>query len=304
MLDEQVERIRKQYGKMISKDEVAQGNDITGAFINEEHGINATATFTTDIFKDEATASLFLGKKVGDVITVNTKGLFDDDHKLMEYLKVDHDTVHGLDISVDFKIEEITATEPAELTQELFDKLFGEGKVSSVEEIKAKIKEDAENQFAVQADQKFLNDITESLLHSTKFDLPAAFLKKWMQSAGETPLTAEQAEAEYERSEKGLRYQLIEGKIVSSNNLQLTFEELKNFTAQMIRQQMAQFGQMDPSDADVDGIVARVLQNQDEAKKISDQLMSQKMLGLYKEKVKSTTKEVSYADFVKESYGE
>lgn len=304
LLDEQVERIRKQYGKMISKDEVAQGNDITGAFINEEHGINATATFTTDIFKDEATASLFLGKKVGDVITVNTKGLFDDDHKLMEYLKVDHDTVHGLDISVDFKIEEITATEPAELTQELFDKLFGEGKVSSVEEIKAKIKEDAENQFAVQADQKFLNDITESLLHSTKFDLPAAFLKKWMQSAGETPLTAEQAEAEYERSEKGLRYQLIEGKIVSSNNLQLTFEELKNFTAQMIRQQMAQFGQMDPSDADVDGIVARVLQNQDEAKKISDQLMSQKMLGLYKEKVKSTTKEVSYADFVKESYGE
>ena len=222
----------------------------------------------------------------------------------MEYLKVEHDDVHNLDINVDFTIEEVSSTEPAELNQELFDKLFGDGQVSSVEDIKAKIKVDAENQFATQADQRFLNDVTESLLEKTNFDLPATFLKKWMQTAGENPLTAEQAEEEYNRSEKGLRYQLIEGKIVNANKLQLTFEELKQYTAGMIRQQMFQFGQTQPTDADVDGIVTRVLQNQEEAKKISDQLMSQKMLNVYKQKVKSNTKEVTYADFVKESYGE
>lgn len=304
LLDEQVDRIRKQYGNKISKTEVGEGDDITGTFVNEEKEINAQATVSTEVFKDKETAKKFIGKKVGDVISLNTKGLFNDDHQLMEYLKVDHDEVHGLEVDVDFTIEEISATEPAELNQELFDKLFGEGQVSSVEDIKAKIKVDAENQFAMQADQKFLNDVTESLLHKTNFDLPSAFLKKWMQTAGENPLTAEQADAEYSRSEKGLRYQLIEGKIVNSNKLQLTFDELKAYTSGMIRQQMAQFGQTDPTDADVDGIVARVLQNQEEVKKISDQLMSQKMLNLYKEKVKSNTKEVSYADFVKESYGE
>ena len=304
LLDEQVDRIRKQYGNKISKTEVGEGDDITGTFVNEEKEINAQATISAEVFKDKETAKKFVGKKVGDVVSLSTKGLFNDDHQLMEYLKVDHDEVHGLDIDVDFTIEEISATEPAELNQELFDKLFGEGQVSSVEDIKAKIKVDAENQFAMQADQKFLNDVTESLLHKTNFDLPSTFLKKWMQTAGESPLTAEQADAEYSRSEKGLRYQLIEGKIVNSNKLQLTFDELKAYTSGMIRQQMAQFGQTDPTDADVDGIVARVLQNQEEVKKISDQLMSQKMLNLYKEKVKSNTKEVSYADFVKESYGE
>ena len=126
----------------------------------------------TDIFKNKKAADAFLGKKVGDLVTVNTKGLFDDDHKLMDYLKVGHDDVHGLEIDVDFKIEEITMSEPAELNQELFDKLFGPGNVSSVDEIKAKIKEDAEKQFATQADQKFLNDVTESLLNNTKFELP------------------------------------------------------------------------------------------------------------------------------------
>ena len=65
----------------------------------------------------------------------------------MDYLKVSHDDVHGLDINVDFTIEEINSVEKAELNQELFDKLFGPGVISSVEELKAKIKEDAEAQF-------------------------------------------------------------------------------------------------------------------------------------------------------------
>src|SRR5690606_18810108 len=190
------------------------------------------------------------------------------------------------------------------LTQELFDKLFGEGNVASLEELKAKIKEDAERQFSTQADQKFLNDVTESLLKTTTFDLPAEFLKKWIRTAGETPLTAEQAETEYTKSENGLRYQLIEGKIMSSNNLQITFEDLKAYTSDVIRKQMAQFGQMDPTEADVEGIVARVLSNQEEVKRLSDQVMSEKMLNLFKEKVNANTKEVTYEDFIKESYGE
>ncbi|AWA31343.1 trigger factor [Flavobacterium magnum] len=304
MLDDQITRIRKQYGKMISKDTVEAGDDIAGTFNNTEKGISNPAQFTLDVFKDKKQADQFIGKKVGDVVTLNTKGLFPDDHQLMDYLKVGHDDVHGLDIDVDFTIEEIHTSELAEMNQELFDKLFGEGNVSSVEEIRAKIKEDAERQFESQANQKFLNDVIEYLLNHTKFDLPATFLKKWIQTVGETPLNAAQAEEEYAKSEKGLRYQLIEGKVMSQNNLQITFEELKDYTAQMIRRQMAQFGQMDPTDADVDGIVARVLSNQEEIKRISDQVMSEKMLNLYKEAVKHEVKEVTYDEFIAASYGE
>jgi len=304
MLDEQVERIQKQYGKLVSKDTVEEGDDIVGTFTNEERGINNRTTITTDIFKDKKAAKKFIGKKVGDVVTIGTKGLFDDDHKLMDYLKVGHDDVHGLDIEVNFTIDEINTHEKTELNQELFDKLFGEGVVTSVEQLKEKIKEDAEQQFATQAEQKFLNDVTEWLIESTKFDLPSEFLIKWLQTAGENPLTPEQAEDEYKRSENGLRYQLIEGKIMTENNLQINFEDLKDYTAGVIRKQMAQFGQMNPSDADVDGIVARVLSNKDEVKRLSEQVMSEKMLNLFKENVKYKTKEVTYQDFIKEMYGE
>lgn len=304
LLNEQVERIQKQFGKLYSKEKSEEGDELRGTFKNEAEGINQEATVNTSIFKNKTTAKKFIGKKVGDVVTVSTKSLFADDHDLMKYLGVPHDKAHGLDVEVEFTISEINGYELAEITQELLDKLFGEGKVTSVEELKQKIKEDAENQFAAQADQMFLNQVTEYLLENTKFDLPETFLKKWLQTAGETPMTPEQAEEEYNKSEKGLRYQLIEGKIITENNLQVTFEELKAFANDIIRKQMAQFGQMNPTDADIENITARILSNQEEVKRLSDQLISQKMLNLFAEKSGAKTKEVTYPEFIKISYGE
>src|SRR5690606_21035329 len=102
--------------------------------------INNKATFTLDKFKGKSTEKLFVGAKVGDVITLKTKGLFSDDHDLMHFLKVSHDDAHGLDIEVNFTVEEVNTRELADLDQDLFDKLFGKGVVTSVTELKAKIK--------------------------------------------------------------------------------------------------------------------------------------------------------------------
>jgi trigger factor len=183
MINDQVKHIQKQYGKIVAKKEVAEGDEITGIFKNEDKNIENSTTITLDKFKGKAAAKKFIGAKVGDVITLKTKGLFDDDHDLMNYLKVPHDDAHGLDIEVTFEITEVNARELADLDQEFFDKLFGKGNVTSVTELKAKIKEDAEKQFVQQSDQKLLNDVTEYLVENTKFDLPASFLQKWIQTA-------------------------------------------------------------------------------------------------------------------------
>jgi trigger factor len=304
LVNDQVERIQKQYGKFITESTVAAGFDVKGTFVNEENKINNQVTISEAIFKDKTTFAALIGKSVGDVVAFETKGMFADDHQLMDYLKVDHDAVHGLDISVNFTIDGITSTEKAELNKELFDKLFPNGDVDTLDGLKQKIKEDAEMQFVQQADQKFLNDVTEFLVNSTSFELPSTFLKKWIQTVGETPLTAEQAEVEYAKSEKGLRYQLIETKVILANNLQMQYEELTAFTKELIQAQMAQFGQLNPSEEELNNIVTRVLSNQDEIKRVSDQLISIKMLNLYKEKVKFTQKEITYPDFIKAMYGE
>lgn len=303
MIDDQVMRIRKQYGKLISKKTVGDSDELNGTFTNEQEEIENKAVLELSKIKSKKALTALKGKAVGDTVTLKTKGLFKEDYLLPSTLGIPRERAEDLNIEVSFTIEEINERQPAELNQELFDKLFGEGNVTSEKDMREKIKADSEGQFQQQSDQKLLNDVTERLIDTTKFDLPTEFLKKWMQTTGEKPLSAEEANDEFERTEKGLRYQLIEGKLITEHGLEIQFDELKEFAKGFIRSQMAQYGQVNPKDEDLENIAGRVLGNQEEVKRLSEQLMSQKLLQLYKEKANLKTKEVNYDQFIKEVYG-
>ncbi|AQS94861.1 trigger factor [Polaribacter sp. BM10] len=302
LLDEEVKNIQTRYGKMSTLEEATEHSNVTGTFVNEEKGIEKKSTFLVNDLKGKKNEKKVIGAKVGDVIELETKKLFEDNNKLQHILGVSADEIKDLDIKVTLTVEEITKTEPADLDKELFDKLFADGSVSSVTELREKIKEDAEKQFLQQSDQHLLNSVIEHLIENTKFDLPADFLKKWLATAGEKPLTEEEAAAEYEKSEKGLRYQLIEGKIMKDNDIKLDYAELVDYAKGFIRTQMAQFGNMNPEEKELDEIAGRILQNQEEAQKLQTQLISQKLLDFYKENMTFKTKELSYEEFVKEAY--
>jgi len=302
MVNEQMGNIREQYGKLITQVAVEENSNITGTFVNEEKEIEKKSTFKLEKIKGKVNQKSFLGLKAGDILELKSKNLFTDDHILMNILGISHDEAHEFDATLKFTIEEITQTELAELNQELYDKLFGADLIKSEEELKQRLKEDAEKQFASQAEQQLLNAVTENLIENTKFDLPAEFLKKWLAVSGEKPMTVEQAGEEYEKSEKGLRYQLIEGKLMTANSLQVTYEDLKDYTKGFVKAQMAQFGDNKIDDKELEGIVTRVLSNQEEVKRLSDQLKNEKLLKFFKENIKLKSKEVTYEEFVKEVY--
>ena len=302
LIDKEVENLQSRYGKMSAVDVIKDKTNVTGTFVNEEQQIENKSTINLSDLKGKANLKKFVGNKVGDVIELKTKGLFSDDHKLEGALGLSHEQIHGLDIEVSFTIEETTEIELADLDQELFDKLFTDGSVKTVSELRKKIQDDAEKQFQQQADQQLLNSVTEYLIDNTSFDLPSAFLQKWLATAGEKELTSEQAVEEYNKSEKGLRYQLIQEKIIKDNDIKLDYEELKEYAKGFIRSQMAQFGNMNPEDAELDDIANRILTNQEEAKKLQDQLLSQKLMTFYKEKMTFKIKKVTYEGFIKEVY--
>ena len=303
MIDEQVDRIRRQYGKLVSKTEVGTAEEVTGVFAEASQEIDQKSTLDLSKIKSKKALESLKSKKVGDTVTLKTKGLMKEDYLLPGLLGISKELAENLDIEVSFSIEEINERQLAVLDQDLFDRLFGKDSVSSEEDMRNRIKSDSEAQFEQQSDQKLINDVTEWLIEMASFDLPSEFLKKWIQNTGDKPLTSEEAHEEFERSEKGLRYQLIEGKLIRDNNLNIQFEELKEFAKGFIRSQMAQYGQLDPKEEDLENIAVRVLSNQDEVKRLSEQLMSQKLLSLYKEQANLKVKEITYEDFVKEVYG-
>jgi len=301
MIDDQIKNMQNQYGKLVSKNTIEDGLEITGTFTNEELEVNNPSTFQLKNIKEKSNKEAFKNLKTGESIDLKTKKLFNEDSDLSFHLKLNDQNKDEIN-EVKFLLKEINERQPADLDQELFDKLFGKDAIKSVTEFKDKLKADAEANFVNQTDQKLLNDINDYLIENTKFDLPVSFLKKWMMTAGENKLSEKEAEEEYVKSEKGLRYQLIEAKILEENEIKIDFEQIKNFSKDLIKIQMKQYGQNNPDDKELDSISERVLSNKEEVKRISDQLLSQKLIKLFKSNLKFKNNKVSYEKFIEMAY--
>lgn len=302
MIDNQIKSIQKQYGKLVSQNEVKEGFLVQGKFVNEEEEIDHQTTLKPEDLKSKKDQKLLLGAKVNDSITYKTKGLFKDTADLAKHLGIEEDKAKELKTEVNFEISEINEEILAELNEELFNKIYPNAEIKTEKDLREKIKDDAESQLEQQSDQQLLNDVSEYLIDNVEFDLPSDFLKKWLRVSGEEELTEEQAKEEFEKSEKGLRFQLIEGKIIKDNKLQVTMDEIKDTTKNQIKMQMAQYGQMDLPDEQLESFAQSVLQKEDEVKKISDQVMNKKLLDFYKNNVNLKVKTVNYEKFIDEVY--
>lgn len=302
MIDEQINHIQNQYGKIIAKKKIEKGFEINAQFKNEEIDLDTMANFSMKDIKSRKAIKLLNESEVGSNLNLPSKGLFIDNTTAKRVLSLDDENLKKLSkLDLTLEIKEVNERIPAEINQDLFDKLYKPGTVKSEKELKDKIKEGLQAQFKPQSNQKLMNDISETIVEKTKFKLPSDFLKKWIRSSGKEPMSEEAAIDEYNKSEKGIRYQLIEGKIISDNNLKMTFEELKEFTETLIKKQMSQYGQM-PEKEKLDGIVSNVLSNKEETKRISDQLMGDKMLKFFIEKAPLKRKKVAFDAFIKQAY--
>ena len=301
MIDDQIKNIQNQYGKLIAKTKIEDGFEINGKFMNEEFEVDNTSNFKLKDIKGKSNKESLRKLSIGDSIDLKTKDLFDKDSDLSFHLKTNDDNKDKVK-NITFLLNEINEREPADLDQDLFDKLFGKDAIKSVTELKNKLKSDAESNFINQTDQKLLNDVTEYLIDNTKFDLPDNFLKKWMQTAGENRLDEKEAAMEYEKSEKGLRYQLIESKIVKDNEIKIDHDQIKDFSKDLIKTQMKQYGQNSPEEKELESISQRILSNKDEVKRISDQLLSKKLIDLFKSNLKFKNNKVSYEKFIEMAY--
>ena len=302
MIDQQINHIQNQYGKIMAKKNVKKGFEITAQFKNEELELDTIANFTLSDIKSRKAIKSLSESEVGSILNLSSKTLFNDEITAKRILSLDEEKIKKLaDINLTLEIKEVNERIPAEINQELFDKLYKPGTIKSEKEFKDKIKEGLKEQFKPQSNQKLMNDISETIVDKTKFKLPSDFLKKWIRSTGKEPMTKEVAIDEYNKSEKGIRYQLIEGKIISDNKLNMTFDELKDFTRTLVKNQMSQYGQV-PEQEQLNGIVSKLLSNKDETKRISDQLMGDKMLKFFIEKAPLKKKKVAFDTFVKQAY--
>ena len=221
---------------------------------------------------------------------------------LMVYLamlNIGKEAYADLKANFSFTIDNISRMQPAELNTELFDKVYGQGVVKNDKEFRVKIAAEAEQIFVGDADRKFQNDAVDFLLEKTSFDLPEAFLKRWMLTVSEKPVTLDEIEQGFEEYKKSLKWQIIENKIAKENNLSVTKEEAVAETKKLIRAQMAQYGEVSPEEEQLEKYAHQVLTNKEEEKNIYDRIFAAKLTVFFKSAFKINEKEISYKNFIK-----
>jgi trigger factor len=199
----------------------------------------------------------------------------------------------------EYTITEIKRMQPCAINSQLFDKIYGEGTVSSEEEFRGKIKKEMEAMFSKDSDKVFKRDLSNTLIGKLKLRLPDEFLKRWIMATNDKEITKEQIEDEYEQYSKSLKWQLIESKIISDNELKVEQEEVVAFAKELLAQQYTQYGMPAPEEEDLTQSAVKVLQNQEEAKRIYEAIYETKIIEFAKSIVKIDEKELSYDDFVK-----
>jgi len=303
-IDKYVDNFATRYGKMSAADEVKEGAVMKGVFheVDEKGEVveGAEHYHSTLRFDDLKAKEAFEGKKVEDKIVISSKDLLEDEAMLADTLGLED--IEDFDKRLQYKINEIVNQEKAAIDQELFDKVYGEGVVDSEEAFRAKVKEEAEKMYEGEADKVMLSAVLMHLVENTSFDLPDEFLKKWLQFNSEEPKTDEEVEQIYADAKKGMRYQLIEGKIADQFEIDVKQDDVLDQAVKMIKQQMQMYGISNPEmdDNQLKQIAMSSMQNENEYKRLADQVFADKMLVVMKENVKFEEKKVTFDEFVEE----
>ena len=301
MIDNQIEAYQNQFGKLLTVKEIKDDTNIIGVFKSEKLDHAKEANLKSNQISKSTFKKYFLNAKVGDNIELNPSKIFKNEDDLYKISGLEKDKLSEID-TIKFKINELNKNEKAKADKDFFKKVYPKETPKNITDFKSKIKEDIEKQFANQSDQKFLNDVTDSFIKNTKISLPKDFLKRLMKLNSKDEISDEDLEKEYLNSENGIKYQLIEEKLIIENDIKINSESIKEFATKMIKNQMAAYGQNNPDDKELNSILTRILSNQDEVKRISNQIISEKLLVIYKEKINIKNKSVSYEEYIEIAY--
>ena len=308
LIDDQVQMYASQAGEFV-KAETFSGNDtITGDMREldaegntKEGGITTEGAMVMPAYiKDEDQKKLFDGCKAGDIITFNPKKAYpDNDAEVAALLKVQKDDVKDLTADFSYQITEIRHFQPAEVNQQLFDRVFGEGTVKDEKAFREKIAETIAPQLQQNSDYKFMLDVRQYVEKKVgELAFPEALLKRVMIQNNKDK-GAEYVENNFEGSLKELKWQLIKEQLVKANEVKVEEADLKAIAKDAIRAQFAQYGMSNIPDDVLENYAAEQLKKRENVDNFVDRAVEQKLMAALKNVVKLNQKEVTLDEFNK-----
>lgn len=306
LLDKQMDGYRQNYGTYDSVEEEAKDTDLIkgtltemdGAQVKEEAEAIENAILMPSYVKDETTRNSFIGAKVGDSVVLNPMTAYDNNKaEVASLLQTTKETLGDATPDYRFEIKEVTRYKKAEMNQELFDKVLGEGVATSEEEFKEKVAAELTRQFKPSVDHLFIHQAKDLIVEKMKdVTFPDAFLKRWLLETSDER-TPEQLEEDYPRILEDLKFHIAKQKIVEENELKVEYQDIEALAAEVAKAQFAQYGMTNlPADV-LQNYTKSLLEKEETVQNLVERATEDKVIDWLKANVSVMEKEIYSKEF-------
>ena len=300
MVEEEINRMQIKGGKMTEPETVNNEENVLNVLFKESdkegNAVEGVTKENSVILKylTAATQKKFMGKKVGEVVTVQLSKAFDEDKLAMivQDLGFEKDDAAAAKKYFNLEIVKIGLVEKRELNEDFFKEIYPAKDIKNEDELKIAIKEEIQQYWDAQSRNQMQDQLYHYLIDETKMEFPADFLKRWLQTGGEKPKTSEEAEAEFPGFINQLKWTLISDKLIQENKLQVTNEELRD---SMKAEIMKYFGAMSMGDDTswIESYIDRMMKDEKQVDSSYRRLITDKLFSWIETQAKSKEKEVT-----------
>ena len=291
----QKEQLLQQYGSLQEGKKAGEQDYIVADIENEGH--KAEGVYVSISHVAEEARGAFLGKKAGDKFQVDVNAAFTNETDRAAMLKVEKDQLANLDPLFTFTVVNVKTFVAAEENQETYDKIFGEGKVTTPEQFDEKIEERIKASHEQEANYRFGADVRKYFVEKAKLELPEAFLKRWLVYANEGKFTAEQVEQEFPAFLEDFKWQLVRGSLMQKFGLKVTQADLQAAAESFVAYQYAMYGMAGVPENIIKSSAENVLQDQNQRRRLEEQCEDNLTIAKVREEVTLQTKKISQDKF-------
>ena len=308
MVDAQVKRMAQQAGHPENVQSYEERDILRGILAQlDENGqpvesgiVIESASLMPTYFKNDEQKALFNGAKVNDILVINPSKAYEgNDAEVASLLKVKKEEVAQYTGNFSFQVNEISRFVPAEINQEFFNAVFGEGEVEGEEAFRAKVQEGIQAQHVLDSDYKFLLDLRaycEAKVGEVEF--PTEVLKKVMLNNNKEKGEA-YVEEHFEASINELKWHLIKEKLVKANEIKLEQTDVKAAAVEAARMQFAQYGMNNVPVEYLENYAEEMLKNKQQAQQLIERSIETKLVAALKNVLNLNHKAVSAEEFAK-----
>ena len=308
MVDAQVKRMAQQAGHPENVQSYEERDILRGILAQlDENGqpieggiVVENASLMPTYFKNDEQKALFNGAKVNDILVINPSKAYEgNEAEVSSLLKVKKEEVAQYTGNFSFQVNEISRFVPAEINQEFFNAVFGEGAVEGEEAFRAKVKEGIQQQHVLDSDYKFLLDLRaycEAKVGEVEF--PNEVLKKVMLNNNKEKGEA-YVEEHFDASINELKWHLIKEKLVKANDIKLEQADVKVAAVEAARMQFAQYGMNNVPVEYLENYAEEMLKNKQQAQSLIERSIETKLVAALKNVLNLNHKAVSAEEFGK-----